>query len=1027
MQPIRGMSTNPSNPGGMDKTTSVTAEKDNPVIGAAIGVPLGQGMSALRSTENTVPSESLHTKRMVKLNQARFIPGRPSPKSCDNQVFLQSSNNLPAYHQMLMDMFGRPFLSREDLWCQRNHLNNSYRQALINLIKQGDKEKVTECITNNPRSLAIKDADGNSALHLAVLHGHDDLCRLLVNRAQNLLRATNNNGERPLHIAAREKQNKCLNFLLDNYPSSSLLEIDLKIPGKSHATPVQLAARYGNTVGLMAMLDYEFVRHMLSWLDTPIRLAIENGHTECVAAILSNKKTADALFKPYYFYFAVEYGQLDCLKLLLQKYPDSFTTKNPFLKCLVPLIQLAIKSGHDDILQYLLEQPFFINRLTKMEYASEFECKENGTCAKLIRDAREKVKLPFCPVKNFDKKLFQQVWQREADNIANKKNMVEKQASRMHLFLLPDQPVNCFPGRISSTDYLSQVKALISGLQEIGVYLRCTVAEDAKKGQFTTMGDATASVGLIKTLVALGTKTIHAQLLPPDDSDFITRQEFSHEEQIRYIKKQRVALSKLAYLLPGIKIKPGTQEIYIKSTRVIISTCHLRGENKINAAVTLSFFGAKVMYQQLGHVQESCISLKPYRFHSKCESMYLDTGTSFERNDKNNGNSLWSLLFKFLKSTFTDKLTAASINDISLMPDCNITPLHLPANSIIPSDDLQRQATKIPTESVDSHRATLTSAINQLCDLSTKGKIQTAVVYGLHHGDLRHDKTTILTNWLSAIKINQEQVTDALPVVVTTTVSAFTDEDGKSALYEIARTTGFTLIDFRDQQDRASLMAAGKGQLLLCLMPSLPRQSFNKLVQSSRLPVLSEGANLTTTLLQNGQPHLSLLPYGHTPVAQDMGGPLEALKALAFSCKLRIERKGADIEVLKKLSDFVRESRYPEALSYIDKIIKTKSYESGPLGFVWAEPQPSPLQLRPVTIMSLLHKGDKLGDIEKKALIAALDPSDKALANYINSCLDKESITTYHFRLQQMHVNKPFNNKVLAALFQFGRHKKLLA
>ena len=143
--------------------------------------------------------------------------------------------------------------------------------------------------------------------------------------------------------------------------------------------------------------------------------------------------------------------------------------------------------------------------------------------------------------------------------------MVEKQASRMHLHSLPDQPENCYLGRISSTDYLSQVKALLSGLQEIGVYVRCTVDEDAdKKGQFWAMGDTTASVGLIKALVALGTKTIHAQLLPPDDSDFMTRQKFSHEEQVRYIKKQRVALSKLAFLMPGIKIKPGIQEIYIK-------------------------------------------------------------------------------------------------------------------------------------------------------------------------------------------------------------------------------------------------------------------------------------------------------------------------------------------------------------------------------------------------------------------------------------------------------------------------------
>ena len=114
-------------------------------------------------------------------------------------------------------------------------------------------------------------------------------------------------------------------------------------------------------------------------------------------------------------------------------------------------------------------------------------------------------------------------------------------------------------------------------------------SEYRSKGQFYAMGDATASVGLIRTLIALGVKTIHVQLSPPDDSDLVTRQKFNGEEQVRYVKKQRIALSKLAYLLPGIKLKPGTQEIFIEGTKVIITSCNFRIGNKIDAAVTLSF------------------------------------------------------------------------------------------------------------------------------------------------------------------------------------------------------------------------------------------------------------------------------------------------------------------------------------------------------------------------------------------------------------------------------------------------------
>ncbi|WP_257263389.1 ankyrin repeat domain-containing protein, partial [Endozoicomonas sp. ONNA2] len=975
MQPMGGITQVPDclqNPVSIDKTTPV---KVNYHTGAVIGIPADRGM-ALQLAQST-PSTSLPFKKSVKPGQVRSVPGHPYSGS-DNKT----SRPAPSDKPLEMELQVRSKAVSE---CQRCHLDHSATQVLINLIKQGDTDKVKECINNNPLSLTIEDEKGNSVLHLAVLHGHDDLCRLLFNGARHLLQATNDNDERPLHIAAKGNQNNCLAFLLDNC-SYTTLEKEMLAKDKSGSTPVHLAAQYGNITGLMAMLDYESIRCMY-YGDFPlISFAIKNGHKDCVAFILSRIKSDSFLFQPYSLVrYAVQHGQLDCVKWFVQTYPDSFTSKRPDFLAVDSIILLAINSGQDKILKYLLEQPYFIDRLTKMEYADEFECKENGSCAKLIRAARQKMKLPFCPVQNFDQTLFQKTWQREAEKTA-KNTMAETQALRKHLYSLSYLLDISLPETASSI--LPRVKALLSGLQKIGVYVRCAIQENTdEKGQFWAMGDATASVGLIKTLVSLGVKTIHVQLSPPDDSDFVTRQKFNSEERVKYIKKQRIALSKLAYLLPGTKLEPGIQEIYSKGTKIIISTCNFRRENKIDATITLSFLSPKIMYQHLGFAQESFINLTPYRFFVEKQSMYSDADTSEEKVNK--------------------------INHNTKMPNCNVSPLHLPINAIIPDDDLQPQETEISTASVNSHAATLILAINQLCDLSANGKIQTAVVYGLHHSDLRHCKQTILTNWLSAIKLNHGQVTDALPVVVTTTVSAFGDDDinGKRALYKIAKTTGFTLIDFRDQQDRASLMAAGKGQLLLCLMPSLPRQSFNQLVQSSRFPVLSEGANLTTTLLQNGQPHLSLLPRGQTPVAQDMGGPLEALKALAFSCKLQMEMDGADILALDLLSRMVGKGQYKAALSFIERI-KAIKFKSRAIDFVWADPQPSPLQLRSVTIMSLLQKGNKMGDIEKKALVAALDPSDKALAGYINSCLDKDSITTHHFRLQQMHVNKPFNNKV---------------
>jgi hypothetical protein len=76
--------------------------------------------------------------------------------------------------------------------------------------------------------------------------------------------------------------------------------------------------------------------------------------------------------------------------------------------------------------------------------------------------------------------------------------------------------------------------------------------------------------------------------------------------------------------------------------------------------------------------------------------------------------------------------------------------------------------------------------------------------------------------------------------------------------------------------------------------------------------------------------------------------------------------------------------------------------------------------------MSLLEKGENMGSIEKEALISAIDPSDEALANYVERCMDADSLTNDHFKLQQMHVDQSFNHTVASALVKFSQYKKLL-
>ncbi|WP_257266460.1 hypothetical protein [Endozoicomonas sp. ONNA2] len=56
----------------------------------------------------------------------------------------------------------------------------------------------------------------------------------------------------------------------------------------------------------------------------------------------------------------------------------------------------------------------------------------------------------------------------------------------------------------------------------------------------------------------------------------------------------------------------------------------------------------------------------------------------------------------------------------------------------------------------------------------------------------------------------------------------------------------------------------------ICLLPDLPKPVFHHLITASDLPVLTEGANTTSFLLQAGHPYLSTLPDGETPIPQDV-------------------------------------------------------------------------------------------------------------------------------------------------------------
>ena len=170
-------------------------------------------------------------------------------------------------------------------------------------------------------------------------------------------------------------------------------------------------------------------------------------------------------------------------------------------------------------------------------------------------------------------------------------------------------------------------------------------------------------------------------------------------------------------------------------------------------------------------------------------------------------------------------------------------------------------------------------------------------------------------------------------------------------------------------------------------------------VHSSNLPTLVEGANLTSFLLQAGNPYLSV--FRDTPIPQDVGDPLEAMKLEAFSYKLAIDDEESQFR--ETLKEMVMQGACEQARK------KTDSFNpAGNLIFL----QHSMVQLQP-TVRRLMTQGEDPG---KEALLAAIDPTPDALMRYILNTMNEESPTSHYFRLKQRHANLPHLNAVTQAL-----------
>ena len=897
---------------------------------------------------------------------------------------------------------------------------------------------------DNDQLLALADTEdqnGDNLIHLAAKGGHTKLLRWLIDQyGPTALSIGNGNGIIPLHFAAYGGHVECVKLLLDlNRDSVDLCD-------RSGCSVVHFAAAFGKLDVLQLLEDYEpgtlwdpgkhqsnslhlavanghihCVKYILEdnrgilkqgneFGETPLHLAMAEDNSEILTYLISRANLSELHLQDAQgntaLHIAAEERNEKAVDMLLQASDqilgitnsDSATAAHtaathghvPALKQMVRcnpdiLLEVAIHNstpvhyaadyGHAECLKWLLSNANVRKNLSRIDLFSNLHSAD-PECQSLLANARKELSEPRIESPQRDRGRANRVgtaseWPHQHPTGKKRTGY----ASEWPEFSARQRP---------SSEFARQAKEVLTGLGQAGIYLSNTVYSGMKetKDNFWSIGDLNAGVQMAKRIQDMGLESLEVVLSPPDNSCWQARAGYDDDQKRRYENEQEIARHKLALVWPGIDPKkPLPQSVKMGNCRV---TFRDSDDQAPLPDVMFSFDIAPRQLQATGKLPETLVILRPYRFGS-CHQQII-----------------------------------ADIHD----GRGNVLPLDLPPNSVIPEAQSSDGLSALPSDA-----SSLGELVNHLGRQSRAGKIDLGVVYGLHHASILNPPF-ILTKWVNSIREHSRLANKPAIIGVASNVRL------ENWLTDFAEKMKLPLLDLRVVALAGAAQKEGVARVLqeqidnlpagdpaICILPNLPKHQFDGLVLSSRFPVLSEGANLTSFLLQHGRPHLSVLPTGQTPVAQDMGDPFEAIKAEAFSVKLGIdEHEEQFLASLKSLIENGGADAYREALQQIDQ----QDEEQFPvLRFLRCEPQEDTF-LEQLSIRTLLEKGSKngsLGEAGRKALLSALDPSTQGMMQYIRDAMSEESPTATHFKLQQMHLEGPSVNSINSALAKLGRYK----
>lgn len=834
------------------------------------------------------------------------------------------------------------------------------------------------------------------AEHLPVITSNADRAIQIEQRAIGAFESAikRKNPEQLLRLAA------CNPSLIEQYPSCLLLTDE---DGK---TLVHRMGESGYTLLIRKALNTEQGRCALQAKDhngdTGLHCAAQAQTSGCLDAVIASgagqlllEQNKEGLLP---LHIAIIRGHISSSIKMMDSAADTLVTMDNSNKTPLHCLEFSRASQQAQLvfLKRAIEKPCVRERLNHLLFFLNLHSTD-AQCEKRIQQLRRSVLPAFRPViaHGVNKKMV----------IPETGSETCEQPPRFRVLSVPAidrQKIPSCSALIKAMDLSSTVSSAnqvlrqravqtLQWLGEVGVYGTFFCMKTETERNYVSLGDENASVQLVNQLVALGAANIQLRLSPPWHKFTTTdtqqsKAERSGDDDLEYVqgleRATKVRLNKLALLIPGFcPDKSLPQCLRMEKSTVSIVQCD---DSTPEPTVVFSFMDLPDKHQQHPVNCDHFMVVKPFRFDSSVSD----------------GRVLY---------TDFDGLNVRKI------------PLHLPSNSLLPevdvikafsSDHDERQWFGKTLSDSPVNSSLQANSLGRICSLCRQGHIHMGVMYGATHQDAPSLRAALLSRWVDALQIATKK---GKPTLIMISKSP----ENSKLLDSPCMAKKLMIIDSESEEVGALLdQFSQNNAVAICLLPVLPKPVFQYLLTVSDLPVLTEGANTTSFLLQTGHPYLSLLPNGETPIPRDMGYPLEALKIEAHSYKLRMNEEEQDL--LEKAHSLIFHGHYQEAKDYLDDHKEALA----DLRFI---NDPQHQALSSVSVSSLLEKGvqKRLGKIEAMALLSAINPSVETLAEYIDDCFDHSSIVVNHFALQRMHVGHDYNNALIATINKFAHIKGL--